>query len=599
MADSPASTLNELEAPSAERRGRQIALFYSYKGGVGRTMAMCNVAAYLAEALHKYPPSSRPILCVDLDLEAPSVSMYLRSDAVVPRECGLAQLLNDFLDRFPGKDPGPPAVEWLTRALAPGSQYLYRVRRDRDLYVLPTGLGPYTPGVTPQDWLQQFGRLPEALPRLSQWKEEIRHIFKGHYAYTLMDCRAGLPSIEFALANHFADVMVPFFRANSTHLAGVQYALAMFVRDRGRKVTDQDVPVIPILSPRPAYTDQRIRQMRSLAREKIFRWLDPARNPAHKEPLRLSRYTEFIELAFDKTVELGEPLLIPLGATDGAMESRESVQGYDDEAPLFVGYQRLAQALQKGNCLYDPIGAGLRENEAIEKGEPALALEYRLCTLELEPKVLEHWRGLWTLYGDYLKRDDTARHRVRELCENHLDTDAPVAVAKASLWLADFIYNEDLRLRLRFLEEAWTVSMQADSPDLLHDVLLHLNRLLRSHPSAELTNTLPSAATALAVRTIEVFSRPPTLHSAFEQLCTLEQHFSLKPEHADEIERTLQDQLSLAEQSALRAVIYTELGNHYRQQLELDAFTVALNHALAEPGCGIEQAEIALDRLME
>jgi MinD-like ATPase involved in chromosome partitioning or flagellar assembly len=46
-----------------------IVTFYSYKGGVGRTMALVNAAIVLAQ-------SGRKVLIVDFDLEAPGISTY-------------------------------------------------------------------------------------------------------------------------------------------------------------------------------------------------------------------------------------------------------------------------------------------------------------------------------------------------------------------------------------------------------------------------------------------------------------------------------------------------------------------------------------------
>ena len=43
--------------------------FYSYKGGVGRTMALANVAAILAK-------QGRRVLLIDFDLEAPGLDAF-------------------------------------------------------------------------------------------------------------------------------------------------------------------------------------------------------------------------------------------------------------------------------------------------------------------------------------------------------------------------------------------------------------------------------------------------------------------------------------------------------------------------------------------
>jgi len=64
--------------------------FYSYKGGVGRTLALLNVAALLAE-------HGRRVLIVDLDLEAPGFGL---SSMTRPAEQRDAQPgVSDFLLR--------------------------------------------------------------------------------------------------------------------------------------------------------------------------------------------------------------------------------------------------------------------------------------------------------------------------------------------------------------------------------------------------------------------------------------------------------------------------------------------------------------------
>src|SRR5436189_94654 len=65
-----------------------IATFYSYKGGVGRSMALANAAVLLARA-------GRRVLVVDFDLEAPGIEQYFwyfESESAAP---GVLDLLAD------------------------------------------------------------------------------------------------------------------------------------------------------------------------------------------------------------------------------------------------------------------------------------------------------------------------------------------------------------------------------------------------------------------------------------------------------------------------------------------------------------------------
>jgi MinD-like ATPase involved in chromosome partitioning or flagellar assembly len=75
-----------------------IITFYSYKGGVGRTMALANIATLLASW-------QRKVLVIDWDLEAPGIENFFFPQAEVAKiqsRAGLVELLTDLSDR---KDP--------------------------------------------------------------------------------------------------------------------------------------------------------------------------------------------------------------------------------------------------------------------------------------------------------------------------------------------------------------------------------------------------------------------------------------------------------------------------------------------------------------
>src|SRR5713226_949911 len=83
-----------------------IVTFYSWKGGVGRTMALANVAIQLARKGHS-------VLAVDWDLEAPGLNRYFLSrdarekakvNASQPLDgSGLMGLLDEALHRADGE----------------------------------------------------------------------------------------------------------------------------------------------------------------------------------------------------------------------------------------------------------------------------------------------------------------------------------------------------------------------------------------------------------------------------------------------------------------------------------------------------------------
>jgi MinD-like ATPase involved in chromosome partitioning or flagellar assembly len=72
-----------------------IVTFYSYKGGVGRTLALMNTAARLAEL-------GRRVFIIDFDLEAPGVDAFCAAAKTEPRQ-GIVEYISYF------KTTGKPA----------------------------------------------------------------------------------------------------------------------------------------------------------------------------------------------------------------------------------------------------------------------------------------------------------------------------------------------------------------------------------------------------------------------------------------------------------------------------------------------------------
>jgi len=57
---------------SSDKASGSVITFYSFKGGIGRSMALANVAVLLARA-------GKRVLCIDWDLEAPGLGRYFRA----------------------------------------------------------------------------------------------------------------------------------------------------------------------------------------------------------------------------------------------------------------------------------------------------------------------------------------------------------------------------------------------------------------------------------------------------------------------------------------------------------------------------------------
>ena len=203
-----------------------VVTFYSYKGGVGRTMALANVAVLLAQR-------DRKVLAVDWDLEAPGLERYFGYFAVTTPKGGLLPLLREqhrgsrghyreHLSRVTGTLGGKPF----------------------GLDVLPSGRETdtdYSSTLERFDWEKYFtdggGEYLEDLRR--QWREE--------YDVVLIDSRTGLSDTGGICTIQLPDVVVAMFTANFQSLYGVRDTMRLAQAARGRLAYDRmHLRVLPV-----------------------------------------------------------------------------------------------------------------------------------------------------------------------------------------------------------------------------------------------------------------------------------------------------------------------------------------------------------------
>ena len=184
-----------------------VTTFYSFKGGVGRTMALVNVAVELARR-------GRRVLAVDFDLEAPGL---------------------DTFDVFPSKSHVPGIIdffrEYLVSGQAPEVENFVGKSPDfgdcsGELWVMPSGAQKetYAADFSQIDWGELYEKrdgylLFEDLKR--QWEHSIRP------DYVLVDSRTGLTDTGGICTRQLPDAVAIFFFPNEQNLRG----LTKVVRD--------------------------------------------------------------------------------------------------------------------------------------------------------------------------------------------------------------------------------------------------------------------------------------------------------------------------------------------------------------------------------
>jgi cellulose biosynthesis protein BcsQ len=176
----------------------RVTTFYSYKGGVGRSFLLANVAWTLARW-------GQRVLCLDWDLEAPGLHRYLDPHgAPTPGTLDLLQHLRDHPD-------GPPAPwqGWVRPLGGP-----WRSTGCLHLMTAGQGMGEYTRRLSGLHWDALIaGGLAARL-------EATRAAWVDSYDHVLIDSRTGITDVGGLCAAQLPDLLVLVFTASAQSLEG-------------------------------------------------------------------------------------------------------------------------------------------------------------------------------------------------------------------------------------------------------------------------------------------------------------------------------------------------------------------------------------------
>jgi MinD-like ATPase involved in chromosome partitioning or flagellar assembly len=183
----------------AENHGGTIVTFYSYKGGVGRTMVLANVGVVLANWGYR-------VLLVDWDLEAPGLYEYLQPFArPTPLQGGVVDLLSE-------DDESYDAARWrsyVTHVVTPDETTI--------LDFIPAGgsVGDYYERVQRLNLRESY-----ANRQLGERIEGLRTAWKDEYDLILIDSRTGVSDIGGICTVQLPDLLCLCFTTNNQSFTG-------------------------------------------------------------------------------------------------------------------------------------------------------------------------------------------------------------------------------------------------------------------------------------------------------------------------------------------------------------------------------------------
>lgn len=308
-----------------------IVTFYSYKGGVGRSMAMANVARW-------FQLLGLNVVVVDWDLEAPGLESFYSSDkdtlAGWRGRVGLADLIAQYRQDFPslGLSDAGDAPETLRRDVARLHEMLAPLRFS--LLDIPAPAGEFAPTPTTPTTPGKLRLLPagwrEGAERFAAYANTVQSIdwsdfYENHrgLAYfewlreslcdpevadiVLIDSRTGVTEMGGVCTRHLADVVAVLSAPNRQNIQGATMVARSFLGLAG-KSWREDRPIQLVLV--PSRIDLGSRSVKS-AFEPLFREHTAGLMPESLQRLGRDfwdlRIPYVDDYAFEEKMVIGEP----------------------------------------------------------------------------------------------------------------------------------------------------------------------------------------------------------------------------------------------------------------------------------------------------
>ncbi len=335
-----------------------IVTFYSYKGGVGRSMALANVAELLSRR-------GLRVLMVDFDLEAPGLEKFFPGDhGKIRQHLGLLDLLASY-KRSMARESGTEATgdedfkQLRERFIVPiypdlpahGSLELLSAGRRGE----PGGhddevLARYAQALRTFDWQDFYFKWGGEL--FFEW---LRRELHRLYDVVLVDSRTGLTEVGGVCAYQLADALVMLCASNRQNVDGVLSVVRNFGSPRVEKLRRGRPPRMLVV---PARVEQ-------------------------SDPALVADFRERFEAAFDVytpevLAETGRSfwdLAIPYEPRY-AFEERVARSGEDAYRPD-EAFQRLAETLTLLAPADSPFGALRPDSEPeVTRGDVSLGVSY-------------------------------------------------------------------------------------------------------------------------------------------------------------------------------------------------------------------------------
>ena len=375
--------------------------FYSFKGGVGRTLSLMNTAYRLSS-------QGKRVFILDFDLEAPGVDVFSS-----PSQQERGGLL-DYIGQYSETGSVPPLEQYVSRMSWQNGEavfYMSAGRRDQNYQSLLAKL----------NWKDFYTR-HRGFYFVENLKGAIDAIY--HPDYVLVDSRTGLTDISGICTLQLPDLVVLLFGLNDQNLIGT----SQIYRSITHNTLNRSIQTLLVASPVPDIPEfvgikkQRIERARTLLGKEPDIVLPFNAFVAFKETIIPAEMGEFLNQAYDNLYKK----IISCNSSDiwTLLRSAEGTKEAGDLEQAQTAYEQIVKTNPSSPDAWIAYGSFRR---SINKHSDALS-----AYLSAEGAGAGS-----SIYGDiavtylYLRNFDSAGKYLARYLSSDIEPDAAIEIARA------------------------------------------------------------------------------------------------------------------------------------------------------------------------